>query len=71
MKVNKKPVATGSIEFSMDWQQLTEYIKLVIDSHAKKTWTDSDSEGNTPRKNVYESLEQMARVADLAATLKK
>ena len=55
-KNNKKTVEIPA----PDWKKVLEYIKLVIDSHTKKSWD------NGARAAVYQNLDAMAKVAQIA-----
>jgi hypothetical protein len=53
------------INLAMTWEVSVQYLMVVIETHAKKSFLKQDSEGVSPRDTVRDVLQNCGRLADM------
>ena len=62
---------TKKIDLTMNWKTGMKYLLVAIESHAKKSYFETDSNGESTKDVVRGMLTQCAKIADIGVdTLK-
>tara|TARA_R100001463_G_scaffold14733_2_gene38663 strand:- start:1176 stop:1388 length:213 start_codon:yes stop_codon:yes gene_type:complete len=62
---------TKEVDLTMNWNTGMKYLLVAIESHAKKSYFETNSNGESAKDVVRGMLTQCAKIADIGVTTLK